>query len=75
MEDTLRIIKKNNQAWATRDRKAHLEKLVSEALIVDVDDEGNWIITDSSVKNAVDDILTYYELTDRNEEEGIYDHE
>lgn len=69
MEETMRIIHKNNQAWITRDLKAHLERLVSEALVVDVDDEGNWIITDSSIKNAVDDILTYYDLTDRKEDE------
>lgn len=64
-EDTMKDVKSTNDSWITADLKAHLEKLIAEALRVTTDEDGNWNIEDSSVRMAVDDILTYYDLKER----------
>lgn len=64
-EQTMKQIKETNSVWLTRDIKAQLEKMIWETLIPVIDSEGNPTIEESSVSNFIDDLHTYYDVTER----------
>lgn len=64
-DDVMKHIRDNNRVMLQFDIKPHLEKILNDALKVVTNDEGDWEITDSSISMAIDDILTYYDLTER----------
>lgn len=63
---SLESIKQELETEMYGDTKKKLENLIGEALIIDTDDEGNWSVNDSSIRNAVDDIFTHFYIEERN---------